>query len=118
MEENTALMEISAAEQALQRADDIGDILVLRDKSAAIQIFANAQGFKEAAQKAKIFQLKAERKAGNWIDKNVDHRGAVAGNDLQDVSRLPEAITYAESSRCQQHPPSPIPAHIRHTIPS
>ena len=100
MEENTALMEISQAEQALQRADDIGDILILRDKSAAIQIFANAQGFKEAAQKAKIFQLKAERKAGDWLKLNVDH-----GNPqlFQDGSfeGLPDGVTDKESFRWQ-----------------
>jgi site-specific DNA-methyltransferase (adenine-specific) len=100
--ENTALVEINQAELALQRADDIGEIMELRDKSAAFQLFANAQGFKEAAQKAKIFQLKAERKAGGWLDENVDHRGAVAGNDLQDVSRLPDGISYQESHRWQK----------------
>lgn len=98
MEENTALMEISAAEQALQRADDIGDILVLRDKSAAIQIFANAQGFKEAAQKAKIFQLKAERKAGGWLDVNIKNGGVAESHDvtLGDIE-----ITNKESARWQ-----------------
>lgn len=63
-EENKALAEISIAQQALDRANDIHEILDLRDKAMAMQIFANAQGFEEAAQKAKIYQLKAERKAG------------------------------------------------------
>ncbi len=101
MDNNNALMEINLAEQALQRADDIGEILLLRDKTAAIQIFANAQGFKEAAQKAKIFQLKAERKAGDWLDINVTHEG---GNPQlsQDVTVLPDGITRMESFRWQQ----------------
>jgi N6-adenosine-specific RNA methylase IME4 len=99
-EENNALMEISQAEQALQRADDIGEILVLRDKASAVQIFANAQGFKEAAQKAKIFQLKAERKAGNWLSENVEaHRPQELS---QDGTVIPDGITRKESSRWQQ----------------
>ena len=102
MEASTALMEISQAEQALQRADDIGEILILRDKSAAIQLFANAQGFKEAAQKAKIFQLKAERKAGSWLDENVSREGGDFTSLYHDGRGLPEGITWHESSRWQQ----------------
>jgi phage N-6-adenine-methyltransferase len=98
--ENTALAEISQAELALQRASDIGEILELRDKSAAIQLFANAQGFKDAAQSAKIFQLKAERKAGDWLAENVEQGGHNKANS-QDVSLLPDGISYQESSRWQ-----------------
>jgi len=100
-EENKALVEISAAEQALERADNIHEMVSLRDRAAAFQLFANAQGFKDAAQKAKIFQLKAERRAGAWLERNVDHRGAVAGNELQDATRLPDGINRYESSRWQ-----------------
>jgi N6-adenosine-specific RNA methylase IME4 len=99
---NTALVEINKAQQALERANDIHEILDLRDKAAAFQLFANAQGFKEAAQEAKIFQLKAERKAGQWLEDNIDHKG---GNPqlLQDVivRGLPEGVEPIESHRYQ-----------------
>ena len=96
---STALVEISLAEQALERAADIHEMLFLRDKAAAFQVFADAQGFKEAAQKAKIFQLKAERKAGKWLDENVDHKGGYADKLFQDERALPDGITNNDSHR-------------------
>jgi hypothetical protein len=78
MEENKALIEISNAQAALERASDIHEIMDLRDRAMAMQLFANAQGFKDAAQEAKIYQLKAERKAGDWLRENVDHEGGDA----------------------------------------
>lgn len=75
MAQRTALVEISKAEAALERASDIHEMLDLRDASMAYAVFADAQGFKEAAQKAKVFQLKAERKAGAWLDKYGPKKG-------------------------------------------
>ena len=102
MDENNAIVEINKAELALERANDIHEMLILRDTSAAYELLTNAQGFKEAAQKAKIFQLKAERKAGDWLAVNVDHAG---GNSqlYQDgtADPLPEGISRNESSRWQ-----------------
>lgn len=98
---NTALAEISKAQQALERANDIHEILDLRDKFMAAQLFANAQGFREAAQEAKIYQLKAERKAGAWLAVNVNHEGNKFGADFQDGSPLPDGIDYKESHRWQ-----------------
>ena len=71
-EQNTAIVEINKAELALDSANDIHEMLQLRDTASAYEVLANARGFKDVAQKAKIFQLKAERKAGDWLDKNVD----------------------------------------------
>jgi hypothetical protein len=48
-----------------------------------------------------IYQLKAERKAGDWLAIHVDHRGATAGNELQDETRLPAGIDKNESHRWQ-----------------
>lgn len=93
-EENKALAEISIAQQALDRANDIHEILDLRDKAMAMQIFANAQGFEEAAQKAKIYQLKAERKAGEWLSKNVVQGGHKSKS--QDATLIPEGINKDE----------------------
>jgi len=98
-DQSNAIVEISKAELALERASDIHEMLDLRDMASAYQVLADAQGFKEAAQKAKIFQLKAERKAGDWLDKNVTHTG---GNpQYQDVTVLPDGISKTESSRWQ-----------------
>jgi len=68
---NDALVKISEAERALEAAADIYEMLDLRDKAMAYSVLAEARGFGEAAQKAKIFQLKAERKAGNWLAENI-----------------------------------------------
>jgi len=99
-QETNAIVEISKAEMALERANDIHEMLVLRDTAAAYEVLANAQGFKEAAQKAKIFQLKAERKAGDWLDKNV-HVGNPQWSQDDTNGRIPEGITKIESSRWQ-----------------
>lgn len=100
-DENRALIEINQAEQALDRANDIHEILILRDKAASFQLFANAQGFKEAAQKAKIYQLKAERKAGDWLEKNVTHGGNPQMFHNGTSEPLPDGIDRHESYRWQ-----------------
>lgn len=99
MEENTALTEIDKAQKALDRANDIQEIINLRDKVMAMQVFAAAQGFEEAAQKAKIYQLKAERKAGDWLEKNVRQGGH--NSKSQDETLLPNGVDKYESSRWQ-----------------
>ena len=99
--EDTALVQISEGRQRLARANDIPTMLTLRDMAAAAQLFANAQGFKEAAQEAKIFQLQAERKAGGWLEENVAHNGGDARTLSQDATALPEGIDKYESSRWQ-----------------
>ena len=101
MDENNAIVEINKAELALERANDIHEMLVLRDTAAAYELLANAQGFKDAAQKAKIFQLKAERKAGDWLAVNINHDGNKFGVELQDVTPLPEGVSKIESHRWQ-----------------
>ncbi len=101
MEENTALIEINRAQQALERANDIHEIIDLRDKAMAFQLLANARGFKEAAQEAKIYQLKAERKAGEWLAVNVTHEGNRFGMELQLATPLPDGVDKYESHRWQ-----------------
>ena len=100
MTDETAIVQINMAEMALSRANDIHEMIELRNYGAAAEMLANARGFKEAAQKAKIFQLKAERKAGAWLAENVK-----PGNPqlLQDGinSQLPEGIDAHESHRWQ-----------------
>lgn len=94
------LVEINRAEQALEAASDIYEMLNLRDMAAAYELIASARGFKEAAQKAKIFQLKAERKAGEWLAENVEQGGH--NSKSHDETLLPDGIDKYESSRWQQ----------------
>ena len=92
------LAQINKAEQALIAASDIIDILELRTKAKAVEVVALAEGFADVAQHAKIFQLKAERKAGLWIGDNIQHGGNsksrhVTLNDIE--------ISKSQSSRWQ-----------------
>lgn len=101
LDDNNALVEINKAQQALAQANDIQEILDLRDKAASFVLFANAQGFKEAAQEAKIFQLNAERKAGMWLAENVTHGGNPKTFQDERSTPLPEGVDYNESHRWQ-----------------
>jgi hypothetical protein len=67
-----ALATISAAEQALQRAEDIIDILDLQEKCRGIEALVHAidAGY-ELEQRATIMRLRCERKAGSWLAENV-----------------------------------------------
>lgn len=63
----TALERIDAAKRALIEAKDIHQTLQVRDQAAAISIYAEARGASEAAQLAKEVQIRAERKAGEFL---------------------------------------------------
>lgn len=101
MEENTAIIQISAAQQALDKTNDIFEMRKIGDLMSAAALFAERQGLTEIAQQAKVLQLKSDRKAGQWLAENVTHEG---GNPQlsQDVTVLPDGITRIESSRLQQ----------------
>jgi phage N-6-adenine-methyltransferase len=85
----TAIVEISELQNAMQRgyeqATSMLDILEFRDKAAAMSIFHAAQGAQENAQVAKIYQLKAERKAGAVLDSINNHQ---QGGDRKSKSTL------------------------------
>lgn len=98
--DNAALVEINRAQQMLERANDIHEMIDLRDQFMAFQLFANAQGLKEAAQKAKIYQLKAERKAGDWLERNVSPGNFELSQDAT-IRKLPDGVDKYESSRWQ-----------------
>jgi hypothetical protein len=103
-EDNKALAQIDKAERMLECADEIADVITLRNMAAAVHVAAAAQGFKDAAQKAKVFQLKAERKAGAWLRENVAHQGG-EHTHRQDggvpIGALPEGVDEHESRRWQ-----------------
>lgn len=100
-EENSAIVLINQAQVMLEKASDIQEVLDIHDRAKGFWAIANAKGAKELAQQAKVLEIKAERKAGDWLAEHVDHRGAAAGNDLQDESRLPDGIDSNESHRWQ-----------------
>jgi hypothetical protein len=93
-----ALAAIADGEAALERAVEIAEIVELRDKAQAVGIFYVAQHMGEAAQKAKLLQLRAERKAGVWLDENV---GEGADVRWHAATGLPPGITKSQSSRWQ-----------------
>jgi hypothetical protein len=95
-----ALSAIADGEAALERAIEIADIVVLRDKAQAVGIFYIARNMNEAAQKAKILQLHAERKAGVWLAENV-HPGNPQLSQDGINGLLPDGIDAKESSRWQ-----------------
>ncbi len=92
------MVRLSRAEQALAEAGDIIDILDLRTKAKAIQVIAIAENLGDLAQQAKVFQIKAERKAGLWLGENI-HQGRPSLNGRLTLVDL--EISYSDSSRWQ-----------------
>ena len=88
MAESTVLTELSKAELALAKASSLIEMKQLRDQAAALGVLADAQGFERAAQQAKIFQLKAERKAGEWLSQHSrpEGRPRKLGHDVRVIS--------------------------------
>lgn len=92
------LLRLSKAEQALMEAGDIIDILELRTKAKAIEVIAIAENLGDIAQQAKVFQIKAERKAGMWLQDNIKP-GRPTDNSIVKLEDL--EISYNDSSRWQ-----------------
>jgi hypothetical protein len=70
-----ALALISQAEKALASATHIVEVMELRAVGKAAEAAAIALGLAEVAQEAKVFQLRAERKAGSWLQNHIRHNG-------------------------------------------
>lgn len=68
LEEVKALQIVSAMDKMLEQAEDWDAILNVRNGSLGIATLAGAMKMGKVAQKAKIVQLKAERKAGGWLE--------------------------------------------------
>jgi site-specific DNA-methyltransferase (adenine-specific) len=95
---NMAIVEISKAQQALDNTNDIFEMRKIGDILAASALFAERQGLTEIAQQAKILQLKANRKAGEWLKENVDRGNP---NTQVNFTQLPDGIDKLESHRLQ-----------------
>jgi hypothetical protein len=96
------LAKLNQAELALENAEDIQDFINLRTYGKTLNVLLEAQERKEDAQRAKIFQIKAQIKAGQWLDENVAHKGGDAATLSNDTTAIPEGITRDESSRWQK----------------
>jgi hypothetical protein len=85
------LARLSQAEKLLAEATDITELMELRSMAKAAEAAAVALGLADIAQHAKVFQLRAERKAGGWLTEHVrvgrpeqsSHDGRVFLADLE-----------------------------------
>jgi len=66
-----ALAKLATADKMLAEATDITELMDLRSLGKAAEAAAVALGLADIAQRAKVFQLRAERKAGEWLDVHV-----------------------------------------------
>ncbi len=100
----TALAKIDVAKRALAEAQDLSDILEIRDQAGAVHAYAVAKGARQAAQYAKEVELRAERKAGAFLAAMKD-AGEIVAHRPAEVSQgvtLPElGIERIQSSRWQ-----------------
>ena len=92
------LAQINKAEAALANASDIVDILELRTMAKAVEVVALAESFGDVAQQAKIFQLKAERRAGSWLSDNIQRGG---NSKCHHVTLADIEVSRKDSSRWQ-----------------
>ena len=67
LEKSKAMALLSKAEAALAETVEIEPMLQLRGAAAGVEAMALALKSPELAEKAKIFQLKCERRAGSWL---------------------------------------------------
>jgi len=99
---------ISEADHRLQAATEIVELMDLRAMAKAAEAAAAALGLADVAQHAKVFQLRAERKAGEWLSTHVrrgpltdkTHSGFISLDQLeiddhasarwQAIARMPE----------------------------
>jgi hypothetical protein len=94
----TALIQISHADALLAEADDVLEMLNIRDKATAVAALLRAiQAGYEIQTKATILRIKAERKVGGWLSENVH-----AGNPNLMAER-PVPLEQVGISRWQSH---------------
>lgn len=95
------LAQINAARKALVEAANIEEVLEIKDKAAAVALFAKAKGAKDAAQFAKEIELRAERKAGGMIPEFFPPGGNKNARS-HDVTLEKAGISKMQSSRWQK----------------
>jgi hypothetical protein len=103
-QEQTTLIQLSMARQALAKASTMEDVLKIRDKAAAIKVYLAAiQESLEIQNEAAEIKLRSERKAGVFLSGMTKRGGARDGKRADIMSaRLDElGINHKQSSRWQ-----------------
>jgi len=100
------LVQINQAKTALAEAVDIISILDIRDKASAMATYYDAQNTGEAANLAKEIQLRAERKAGEFLKDMPKQTGGDAMARLHHATEVTPSyadlgIEKTEASRWQ-----------------
>jgi len=90
-----ALVKIEESMRALTEATDLATVVELRDRAAAMSLYAAAKKSPEVANRAKEFQLRAARKAGQLLNGRPKNPGTrlFGGSSLEPPANIP---TYAE----------------------
>lgn len=95
------IVQISQAKTALAEAVDIISILDIRDKAMAMSTYYDAQNAGEAANMAKEVQLRAERKAGEFLKDVPREQGKRTDTSTQTGSKLQAVLDASSISKTE-----------------
>ena len=99
---NQALVKIDEAKRAIAEAKAITDVLEIRDRAMAAHAYAAAKNYQEAATIAKEAQLRAERRAGEFLAEEVKPGRPIENGDIVSPLKLDDlGIAKKQSSRWQ-----------------
>lgn len=98
-ESDKVLANISNIKNMLVDASNLRDVLDIRDASIAVHAYAKAKNSDEVAQLAMDLKLRAERKAGGFLEEREKPKNQYA-NDIMSLADL--GVSNQESSRWQR----------------
>src|SRR3990167_3293292 len=87
------LMVLDEIQKALAKAESVYEVLEVKDRAKALEVYMAAKGASEIAAQAKELQLRAERKAGQFfrgMEKNKGGRGNPSGGQDEFTQVLEE----------------------------
>jgi len=87
------LIALDEVQRALARAENVYEVLEVKDRAKALEVYMAAKGASEIAAQAKELQLRAERKAGQFfrgMEKNKGGRGNPSGGQDEFTQVLEE----------------------------
>ena len=70
------LIALDEVQKALARAENVYEVLEVKDRAKALEVYMAAKGASEIAAQAKELQLRAERKAGQFFRGMEKNKGA------------------------------------------
>lgn len=98
---NLALNLVKAARRALAQIETPGEVVELRNKVRALEVYAKRQRATLAdSNLISAERLRIERTIGEMLKESVDHRGGKIAS--HDGRQLPNGITWNDSSRWQK----------------